>query len=240
MEVRRGLTRGTETGPGRNSSCISRTPVKCTSMIIYGSSMSPFVRKTLAFAAEKGLAVENKAWRGDPDPDFLVCSPMRKIPALRDGDFTIADSTAIITYLDALHPEPNLIPVEPRARARTIWWEEFADTLLAVSGSKMFFNRIVGPKFRGVRGDEAIAAKAEREEMPPLFDHIEQVLPASGHLVEDRLTLADLAVASPFANFRHLGLDLARWPKVTSFAEAILSRPSFAAYVAKETQILSR
>jgi len=106
-------------------------------MLIYGSSLSPFVRKTMAFATEKGLAYETKANRpGQPDPEFDACSPFRKIPGFQDGDFKISDSTAIITYLDAAHPEPNLIPTEPKARARTIWYEEFADTIfVAAAGS---------------------------------------------------------------------------------------------------------
>ena len=80
-------------------------------MIVYGASMSPFVRKVLAFGAEKGLELENKPMGFDSDdPDFLAASPFRKIPGFSDGDFRIADSSAIIAYLDAIRPEPNLIP----------------------------------------------------------------------------------------------------------------------------------
>jgi len=212
-------------------------------MIVYGSSMSPFVRKVLAFAAEKGIEVESKPLGlGSTDPDFLEASPFRKIPAFRDGDFAVSDSSAIIAYLDALQPEPNLIPTEPRARARTIWYDEFADTMLYACGAKMFFNRIVAPKFLGREGDEAAAAQAEAEELPPLLDYLEGVIPDSGFLVEDRLTLADLAIASPFANLRHLSheLDGARHPKLVAYAERMLERPSFKNYVARETAFLAR
>ena len=38
-------------------------------MILYGSTMSPFVRKVAAFATEKGLDFELKSTKlGDPDP----------------------------------------------------------------------------------------------------------------------------------------------------------------------------
>src|SRR4028118_24463 len=129
-------------------------------MIVYGSSLSPFGRKVLAFAAEKGIEVESKpVGLGSEDPEFREASPFGKIPGFRDGDFAISDSSAIIAYLDAIRPEPNLIPTEPRARARTVWYEEFADTILNSCGAKMFFNRIVAPRFLGREGDEA-AAKA--------------------------------------------------------------------------------
>jgi len=212
-------------------------------MIVYGSSLSPFVRKVLAFAAEKGIEVESKALGlGSTDPDFLAASPFRKIPALSDGDFSLSDSSAIITYLEAIKPEPSLIPADPRARARTIWYDEFADTILFACGGKMFFNRIVAPRFLGQKGDEEIAAKAECEELPPLLDYLEQVIPASGFLIEDRLTLADIAVASPFANLKHLDIavDPASHPKVAAYVEAILARPSFAPWVAREAAFLEK
>ena len=212
-------------------------------MIVYGSSMSPFVRKVLAFAAEKDIELETRPLGlGSDDPEFRQASPFGKIPALRDGDFGISDSTAIIAYLDALKPEPELILAEPKARARTIWYEEFGDTILAACGTKMFFNRVVAPRFLKRDGDLAAADKAERDELPPILDYIEKVLPESGWLVEDRLTLADIAVASPFANFRHLGLDLGleRRPKLAAFIDRMLERPSFKSWVDRETAFLAR
>jgi len=212
-------------------------------MIVYGSSLSPFVRKVLVFAAEKGIEVENKPLPpGTDDPDFLAASPFRKIPALSDGDFAISDSSAIVAYLDALKPEPNLIPAEPRARARTIWYDEFMDTVLFDCGRKMFFNRIVGPKLFGVPGDMAAADKAEREELPPLLAYLESVIPASGFLVEDRLTLADIAVACPFVNFHHLKIviDPATYPKLSRYVGALLARPSIAPLLERESDFLER
>jgi glutathione S-transferase len=213
-------------------------------MIVYGASMSPYVRKVLAFGAEKGLALENKPLGlGSDDPDFLEASPFRKIPGFRDGDFAISDSSAIIAYLEAKHPGPNLIPAEPRARARTIWWDEFGDTILMECGRKMFFNRVVAPMFMGRPGDLEAADKAERDELPPLLDYLERSVPASGFLVEDRITLADLAVASPFANMlRHLNLaiDPQRYPRTLGYVQAILARPSFAPIVEKEVRFFEK
>lgn len=210
-------------------------------MIVYGSSMSPFVRKVLAFAGEKEIAFELKVvgLKSD-DPDFLSASPFGKIPALRDGDFTVSDSSAIIAYMDAVKPEPALIPVAPKSRARVVWFDEFADTILFACGGKMFFNRIVAPRFLGQAGDDAVAVRAETEELPPLLDYLEAQIPASGFLVEDRLTLADIAVASPFVNLEHCGADLGARPVLRAYVDAILQRPSFARWVERERAFLAR
>ncbi|RST31912.1 glutathione S-transferase family protein [Sphingomonas ginkgonis] len=213
-------------------------------MIVYGSPLSPFVRKVLAFCAEKGIVVENRPTRiGDTDPAFRAASPFGKMPALVDGDYALADSSAIIHYFEALHPEPALIPAEPRARGKVVWFEEFADTILFGCGQKMFFNRMVAPRFLGIPGDEAAAAKAEAEELPPILDYLETVAPdGDGYLVGNALTLADLAVVSPFANFAHLGIrvDEGSHPRLAAYVARILSRPSFAASIEKERATIAR
>lgn len=205
-------------------------------MILYGSTISPYVRKCVAFAAEKGIELEVKmAGMGRGSPEFMEASPFGKMPGFQDGDFLISDSTAIVTYLEAIRPEPNLIPTEAKARARAVWYEEFGDTILMGAGQKIFFNRVVKPKFMGEPGDEAAAAAGEAE-LPKIYDYIEKVLPASGFLVEDRLTLADIAVASPFANFGFMGMDVdaGRWPRTAAYVAKVLGRPSFAECVAKD------
>ena len=217
-------------------------------MIVYGSSISPFVRKLLAYGSEKGLTFDLvPAGMGRGGPDFAEASPFAKMPGFRDPgadngrDFCISDSTAIITYLEAKYPEPNFIPTAPIARARTIWWEEFADTILTGAAGKMFFNRFVAPKVLKIAGDEAIAAAAEADELPRLLDYLERVIPASGFLVEDRITLADLAVASPFVNLGHIAcaVDAARWPTLAAYLDAIHARPSFAPVIAAEERIIA-
>ena len=63
-----------------------------------------------------------------------------------------------------------------------------------------------------------------------------------GYLVGDALTLADIAVAGPFANLQHLNvqLDDRRYPKTVAFTRRILSRPSFAPWIAREAAFLER
>ena len=213
-------------------------------MIIYGSTLSPYVRKVVAYAGEKAIEFELQAvGPGDPNPDFRAASPFGKMPALRDGDFSLADSSAMIHYLEAKYPERPLIPDEPQLRGLTIWFEEFADTILFSCGAKIFFNLIVAPRFLGRAGDEEIARQAELNDLPPIMDYLERTVPGDdGYLVGDGLTLADIAVAGPFANFRHTKtrIDPDRYPRTVAYVERILARPSFSRWVERETAFLEK
>lgn len=214
-------------------------------MILYGSSLSPYVRKVLAFAGEKGIELELQptgSAPGQPGEEFLAASPFRKMPALRDGDYLLADSSAIVHYLEAKYPEPALIPAEPKQRGKVIWFEEFADTILVSCGAKIFFNLIVAPKFLGRPGDAEAARQAELNDLPPVLDYLEQEVPSEGYLVGETLTLADLAVAGPFANFRHTNtrVDPDRYPRTIAYVDRILARPSIAPWVERETALLAK
>src|SRR5262245_62563794 len=51
--------------------------------------------------------------------DFRAVNPQMAIPALIDGDGPLLfQSMAIMEYLDETHPEPPLLPKDPRGRAR--------------------------------------------------------------------------------------------------------------------------
>ena len=153
-------------------------------------------------------------------------------------------SSAIIHYLEAKHPEPALIPADPQARAEGPSGSTSSrDTILAACGAKMFFNRVVAPRFLKRPGDEEVADAAERDELPPILDYLETVVPdEGGYLVGDGLTLADIAVASPFANLGHLDCQLdrarhrARAPMSSESSRARALRP----WVERETAFLAR
>jgi glutathione S-transferase len=63
-----------------------------------------------------------------------------------------------------------------------------------------------------------------------------------GYLVGEALTLADIAVAGPFANFRHTQtrVDPERYPRTVAYVERILARPSLAPWIERETALLAR
>lgn len=206
-------------------------------MIVFGSTLSPYVRKVMVFGAEKGLDLElQPAGMGRGGPEFMAASPFGKMPGFKDEDFLISDSSAIVAYLDAKYPEPNLIPAEPRARARTIWFDELADTIMMAAGGAIFGQRFVRPRVLKMECDHDAADAAERDLMPPILAYLEGAIPESGFLVDDRLTLADIAVASPLATLGCIGVtvDAATYPRLAAWVASMHARPSFAAIIMRD------
>ena len=210
-------------------------------MKLYGAPVSPFVRKVLVYADVKGVELELvPTGLNDPNPDFLATSPFRKIPGFSHGDFTLSDSTAIITYIEALHPAPPMLGETPAEKAKIIWFDEFADTIFTPATGPAFFQRVIAPRFLKQETDQAVADKAEFESTPPILDYLEGVIPASGFLVGDRLTLADISAACPFVNMEHAGIkvDAAKYPKITKWLNEIHALPGFATWIRREKKML--
>jgi glutathione S-transferase len=211
-------------------------------MKVFGFPLSPFVRKVHVVAAEKGIAIEMVLGKpGEPSPDFLAASPFGKIPALQDGDFTLADSTAIVTYFDAVQPNPPISPGDARQRAKAIWFEEFADTILIAAGGKVLFNRFVGPKLFGVPGDEALAEQGLKE-LGPLRDYLESQVSADGWLAGADFSIGDVAVACTFRSLGYIGLepDAATHPKTAAWYSRVKARPSWQQVAVLEAKIMER
>lgn len=203
-------------------------------MVVYGSSVSPFVRKVLVALFEKGIAFEHRAIAPHAnDAEFRAASPMGKIPAIDDGGFRLADSSAILHYVDTLQPEPALVPPEARAGARAWWFDEYADTECVPRLLIPFRERFLKPRVLKVEGDEALAQKTIDEALPPLFDYLEAQVEGP-YLVGDAFSVADIAVAAPFHNLRMVKVqpDPERWPRLAAWVTATLDRPSFAAAIA--------
>ena len=219
-------------------------------MIVYGAVLSPFVRKVLSVAGEKGQPIENRRGGfGQGGEEFAEASPFGKIPAFRDpgagpggSDLVLADSSAIAHYIDARYPEPPLIPADPAQRGETVWLDEFADTILMGVGGRMFFNRFVMPFAMGQSGDLADADKAEEKDLPRVLDWLERRIGERRWLVGDTITLADLSVAAPFANIAHAGhaLDAARYPAIAGWLARVTARPHVAEPLAKMAAIIAK
>lgn len=216
-------------------------------LTIYGANVSPFVRKVRVLLAEKGVDYTLEQINVFAPPDwFLAISPAKRIPVLRDTDiaedFTIPDSSVICAYLERRHPEPAMYPADDADYARALFIEEYADSeLMPAFGGGVFRPRIVFPLAKKVAPDEETVADAVANKLPPLYDVVNGWIAGKEFFVGDRLSIADISVASMFCNMRHAEVlpDPARWPDLAAYIDRMHAMPSFAACLQEEAKVFS-
>ena len=217
------------------------------SLVVLGASVSPFVRKVRTFLAEKGIAYEHDPVNPfSPPAGWREVSPLGKIPALRDGDRTLADSSVICAYLERRFPNPALYPSDHFEYARALWFEEFMDGgFTSIAGPKVFMPLVLAPLLGGKPVDPAAEKAAEEavaKDLSPLWEYLERELGEREYFVGTRLSIADVAIACPHVNLRHAGVapERRRFPRLRSFLDRMLGRPSLKAIVDEETPVFGK
>ena len=213
------------------------------SLIVYGVPLSPYVRKLRLCLAEKQLdyqlvivlPFDQPAW-------FKKLNPLGRIPAMKDGDLTLADSSVICQYLEDKYCELTpLLGQTAEQHAKVRWLEKYADYELApLVTFTLFQQRIINPSM-GHLCDEPSVMSALNEKLPIHFDYLEHTLGNAKFFVADSLSLADLAFASQMVNMEHAGeqLDAQRWPNLSALYTRIKAQASMADLLQGEQKILS-
>jgi glutathione S-transferase len=169
------------------------------SLTVYGAPLSPFVRKVRVFLAEKGLEYQLEIITPFGQPQwYRELSPLGRIPALKDQDLTLADSSVICQYLEEKHPVlPPLYGKNPAQRAQIRWLEKYADYELApLTTFAVFRNRVLKPTMNQPC-DEAAVHSALHDKLPPHFDYLENLLGSADYFVEHGRPSLCLSVDQP-------------------------------------------
>jgi len=160
---------------------------------LYWGSGSPFAWRVMLTLEVKGLPYESKLLefsKGEHKaPAYLQLNPRGKVPTLKDGDFVVYESLAIMAYLDRKYPAPPLFG--KTAEDAGLIWRAISEceSYLVSAGDK-----VVRPVFfgKGLEKVEEIqqAAQTIRQELKTLDERL-----ASSHwLVGEQISAADIAV----------------------------------------------
>ncbi len=216
-------------------------------LVIYGSPVSPFVRKVAGVCIAKGVPYEVEAINVfDPPQWFRDISPMKRIPVLRDRSVaedgvagTIADSSAICAFIEKKHPAPALYPEAPMALGEALFIEEYADTALAMAGGLGIFRPIFFAVSKGEEPGLDKAREAWNVQLPPVFDVLEARLAGRQFFAGDALSIADITVACVLMQVSLVAeTPLDRWPSLGAHFEAMQAMPLIAGpYAAAEKMI---
>jgi glutathione S-transferase len=194
---------------------------------------SPYGRAAVIGCIEKGLPYritpvvpgEHRA------PAYLAMHPFARIPVIRDGDFTLYETQAILRYLDATGAGPSLTPADPRSAARMnqaigiIDWYFFTPS----GAAPLVFNRIVAPKL-GLPVDEA-AAQAAVAPTRHVLGVLGGFLEHSPYFGGESFSLADIHVGTQIDMLSQMpeAPDLLAGSPLVPWLARLQSRPSFAA-----------
>jgi glutathione S-transferase len=157
--------------------------------------------------------------RAQKQPEFLSLNTFGQVPVIQDGDFTLADSNAILVYLSERYDEAGRFwPKTPEARGAVQRWLSVAAGQLAAGPAAARRAKLLGAK---LDYEAAVAASQQ------LFGLLEAELGVRSYLVGDSPTLADVALYAYVARAPEGGVALDDYPVLRAWLARIEALPGF-------------
>jgi maleylacetoacetate isomerase len=160
---------------------------------------------------------------------YRAVNPMMALPALvpDDGGPALFESLAIIEFLDETHPNPPLLPRDPRGRARVRGLSQ----LVACDSHPLIVPRVREYLAHVFNLDEAAVTTWCRHW------HLAAITALEAHLKDkatgrychgDTITLADICLASQAAGAKFFAVDTTPFPNFTRIADSLSTIDAFA------------
>ena len=154
-------------------------------------------------------------------------NPMRELPVLTVEDVHLAQSVAILEYLDELHPDPPLYPADAVSRARVRQMVEVVN-----SGTQPVQNlRVMQKLGRDFGLDRPAQVQWSRDWIEFGLGALETLVQQHGgrYCFGDEVTAADLCLVPQIYNARRFEADMGRIPGLVAVDERLAALPAFAA-----------
>jgi maleylacetoacetate isomerase len=159
---------------------------------------------------------------------YRAVNPMMALPALVDGDGpALFESLAIVEYLDETHPNPPLLPRDPKGRARVRGLAQ----IIACDSHPLIVPRVREYLEHDLHLDEATRTAWcqhwHRAALTALEAHLQDK--ATGRYSHgDTITLADICLASQAAGAKFFGVDTAPFPTFSRIVTSLSAIDAFA------------
>ncbi|XP_057518837.1 glutathione S-transferase T1-like [Amaranthus tricolor] len=132
---------------------------------IYADRLSQPSRAVIIFSQVNGIQFEEQKIKlFSPDvqkPDFIAANPLKKVPAISHGNFTLFESHAILTYLACWFLVPDhWYPSDLRKRAKIQSVLDWHHSNLRYGSTRYLMNTVLAP-FLGKKPNLEAAAEYE-------------------------------------------------------------------------------
>lgn len=193
----------------------------------YSSNVIPVIWTANELGLEYTLHLAGGSFGKLDTPDYAKINPNRMIPAIRDGDFALWESLAIVRYLCGTYGAGGLSPSDPQTRAIADQWMEWSASKAFLPVIYLFFATV------RTQPDDRDPAK-----ISALRDEAHQALTIlDGHLADrpfvcgNHFTMGDIPLGCVVYRYFNVDVDRSRLPNIEAWYQRLSERPAYRDHV---------
>ena len=185
-------------------------------------------KKIEVFSRRNASNVLPVMFGGTDTAGYLAMNPNGRIPTIRDGDFVLWESNAIIRYLCRRHDSNNLLlPESEEDYALADQWMDWHKTTLYPPYIDLVWALVRTEPVVRDRGKIADLLAGTEDALAVL----ERRLAGSSHVAGNRLTMADIPFGALVHRYLNLELERTPLPRIDAWYRRLAERPAFAEHV---------
>ena len=196
-------------------------------LTLFGRKTSANVQKVMWALDELGLAHEQievgGKFGGLDTPDYRQMNPNALVPTLKDGEFVLWESHAIVRYLAAKHGVDTLWPADLRTRAIADQWADWTSARFQPAWIGVFAAVV---RTRPQDRDPALISRSIAA-ANACFEILDAQLSRTPFLAGPALSYADIVAGTSLFRWYSMAIERLRFAAVENWHKRLLDRPAF-------------
>jgi glutathione S-transferase len=204
---------------------------------IFAFPPSPRAFKAIAVANHLGLDVTVRALdfqkAEHKSPEYTALNPNQMMPTLRDGDYVLWESNAIMQYLAGRKPQRGLLPSDERGRLDVTRWQFWDLAHWDPAVETLLLENFVKPVLMGAGGPDAAVVAKGTEQFHRAAAVLDGQLKGRKYVIGEALTLADFALGAPLNYAAESRFPLESYPEIRRWHASLMALPAWQQTIAQ-------
>ena len=193
----------------------------------YSSNVIPVIWAANELKLDYTLQLAGGSFGKLDTDDYQAINPNRMIPAIRDGDFSLWESHAIVRYLCSRYDSSGLYPADIPTRAIADQWMEWSGSLAFPPVIQLFFATVrTAPADRDQTKIDTLRDQAART-LSILDNHLSQ----QPYVAGKQFSMGDIPLGC--VGYRYVNIDVERpyLPHLEAWYQRLGERPAYQQHV---------
>jgi glutathione S-transferase len=198
---------------------------------LYVFPPSPRALKVLAVANHLGIDYAQRMVdlvKGEQKaPQYAALNPNMRMPTLKDGDYVLWESSAILQYLALKQPEAGLLPADERGRLDVTRWQFWDVAHWDPACATFIFEYIAKSVVLGINEPDVAALEKGTEQFHRIAKVLDAQLRGRSYVTGDKLTIVDFSIAAPLVYAEKAHLPLGDYGEIRRWYGAVSALPAW-------------